>query len=296
MHVLHDHVPPAVACGSFIPAAAQSNPFAAGAGAFPGRGASHTVHFSVALAGFCSAHVEHVHLSADSPGFCMPAAAQSKPFVAGAEALPGRGASQTVHLSVAEAGFCSEHMEHVHLSADPDGFAIPAAAQLKPVVAGAEGLPGRGASQIVHFSVALAGFCNEHIEHVHLSPASPGFFIPAAAQSKPFAADAAALPGLGASHTVHFSVALAGFWRAHVEHVHLSAASAGFCMPAADQSKPFAVGAGGGDSALGEVDDDASPRVKVYVGSSGTGAAFAASRALSVLGPAPAEEVGKSKE
>jgi hypothetical protein len=46
----------------------------------------------------------------------------------------------------------------------------------------------RGDSQIVHFSTALPGFDNIHVEHVQLELplVLPGAFIPAAAQLKAF--------------------------------------------------------------------------------------------------------------
>lgn len=111
-----------------------------------------------------------------------------------------RGASHTMHF-VALAGLLSIHVPHVHdalLERVVGGF-IPAAAQLKPPLeaelagsgAGALGgredaAPGRGASQIVHFSSALAGFWSEHSEHVHVDPLdASGFLRPAAAQLNP---------------------------------------------------------------------------------------------------------------
>lgn len=46
----------------------------------------------------------------------------------------------------------------------------------------------RGSSQTSHFSVALAGFCNMHVLHVHDAPlvAVGSGFRPAAAQSNAF--------------------------------------------------------------------------------------------------------------
>ena len=117
----------------------------------------------------------------------IPAAAQLKLCTGGAGAAPGFGASQTVHLSTAVAGFDNIHVEQVQLL--PVfvlvGFA-PAADQSKGFAGGALA-PGFGASQTVHFSVAVAGFDSMQVEHVQLSPA-PGElagFIPAAAKSKP---------------------------------------------------------------------------------------------------------------
>jgi len=82
----------------------------------PGEGASHTVHFSVAVEGF-----EHMHVSQVHPGCAFgvnPDAAQSNVFgnEGGADALDagvvgaavggaGRSAWQIVHLVVSEAEF-----------------------------------------------------------------------------------------------------------------------------------------------------------------------------------------------
>lgn len=79
---------------------------------------------------------------------------------------------------------------------------MPAADQSKAFAAasaGAEGVEGLeagadesveaglGASQIVHFSVALAGLSKSHVEHFHFCPPEVvGAFMPAAVQLKPF--------------------------------------------------------------------------------------------------------------
>lgn len=138
MHVPHVHLSVGGAGGA-IPAADQSKAFTtgvgvgAGAGAVaplvalaetPGRSASQISHFSVAEAGFDSPHVEHVQVDpADEEGGAIPAADQSNDFVAGAGATgaeAGRSASQIWHLSFAESGFLSEHVEHVHIVAGED--------------------------------------------------------------------------------------------------------------------------------------------------------------------------------
>jgi hypothetical protein len=71
-----------------------------------GLGASQTVHFSVAVPGFCSIQRLHVH--------CDPADAF---FLAtgGATIAAGFGASHTVHLTVADAGLLSIQRLHVQL-------------------------------------------------------------------------------------------------------------------------------------------------------------------------------------
>lgn len=84
-------------------------------------------------------------------------------------------------------------MHSPHVQPTPDGFVgglIPAAAQLNPEDACSDlalaFAAGFGASQTVHFSVALAGFESMHCEHDQVSPAAfAGGFIPAAAQLKP---------------------------------------------------------------------------------------------------------------
>jgi len=95
-----------------------------------------------------------------------------------------RGASQIEHFSVAEGGFESMQVEQIQLH--PSLFAgafIPAAPQLKPVVGFVDVLDGAGASQIEHFSVALAGLDSMHVEQVQPSPLlAAGAFTPAASQ------------------------------------------------------------------------------------------------------------------
>jgi len=156
------------------------------------RGDSQTVHL-LAPPGLLNMHVEHVQESpAGFGGGFIPAAAQLNPVTAGF-GLSALGASQTVHFSVALAGFFSAHVEHVHSSAAGFGGGfMPAAAQLNAGTGEAGfGLPGRGASQTVHFSVALAGLLSEQSGHVHVSPAGfAGGFSPAAVQLKPAAAAA----------------------------------------------------------------------------------------------------------
>lgn len=113
-----------------------------------------------------------------------------------------RGESQIVHLSTALAGLDNMQVEHVQeLSPALGGALTPAAPQLNACTGalggGAldwtgtadPGLDGRDASQTVHFSVALAGFDNMHVEQVQAAPAGAtvGVFIPAAPQSNAFA-------------------------------------------------------------------------------------------------------------
>ena len=117
-----------------------------------------------------------------------------------------------VHLSVALAGLESVQTEHVHVPLwGLGGGAKPAADQSKlfagpvggAVVARVEVVGGnagagveaeesvgacRGASQIVHFSFASAGFCKPQSEHDHVCAVAVGALIPAAVQLKPFIA------------------------------------------------------------------------------------------------------------
>ena len=250
-HIPHVHSADDDAVGAFMPAAAQSKALGADLGAAPGRGASQTVHFSFALSGFLSAHVSHVHsVVVCVDGAFIPAAAQSNAFGAGAGAAPGRGASHTVHFSLALSGFFSAHVSHIHSALDAAaGCFIPAAAQLNAFGAAFGAAPGRGASQTVHFSFALSGFFSEHVPHVHSADDDGvGAFMPAAAQSKALGADLGAASGRGASQTVHFSFALSGFLSEHVPHVHSALDDAGCFMPAAVQSNVF-----GADAAIVDV-------------------------------------------
>jgi len=96
----HIHVPPCGLGGGAKPAADQSKLFAgtvSGVGAsgvkdvFTGagveeeessRGASQTVHFSFASAGFSKSQSEHFHICAEVVGAFNPAAVQLNPFMA----------------------------------------------------------------------------------------------------------------------------------------------------------------------------------------------------------------------
>ena len=195
-------------------------------------------------------HVEHVHplLAA---GAAMPAAAQLKPPVGtaggvgaltGAEgvedfAAPGLSASQMVHFEVAVEGLLSPQTEQSQLSAGFEGALSPAASQLKPDVGGAgattggEGdevagvdAPGLAASQTVHFDVAVEGLLSPQTGQPQLSAGFVGTFSPAAPQLNPIAGGAGTdtggdgeevvagvdAPGLSASQTVHFEIAVGG--------------------------------------------------------------------------------------
>lgn len=221
------------------------------------------------------------------------------------EVAPGFGVSQTVHFSLADAGFIRSQVPHFHPSVFVVGGLNPAAPQLNPPepaevvvvevppdphMKGVEGgfgkesdgaaggcsTPGFDASQTVHFSVADAGFIKSQVPHFQ----PPGFdaegFSPAVPQSNPPEPEvmevevdatvavepvpkakgvegglgmengeetaALATPGLGVSHTVHFSVAEAGFIKSQAPHFHPLSCFGG-SKPAAPQSNPpFVVG------------------------------------------------------
>lgn len=86
---------------------------------------------------------------------------------------PGRGASQIVHASVADAGFFSMQREHVHVSVLFDAAAAVVKALgallVEEVGAGAATDSSRGVSHTVHLSVTDAGFFNMQVEHSHAS-------------------------------------------------------------------------------------------------------------------------------
>ncbi|KAF8748352.1 hypothetical protein RHS01_10903 [Rhizoctonia solani] len=70
------------------------------------------------------------------------------------------------HLVADASEFDSPQVEHVH-APDAVGNFIPAAPQLNDAVLVGSAAPGFLASQTVHFSVAVAGLDNEHVEQVH---------------------------------------------------------------------------------------------------------------------------------
>ena len=219
----------------------------------PGLGASQIRHFSLADAGFIKSQVPHFHSSVFVASF-NPAAPQLNPLepepvevvvVAVVEVLPGP------HVRGVEGGFGIEN----------DG------------AAGDFSAPGFGASHTVHFSVADAGFIKSQVPHFQPSVSVLGGLNPAAPQSNPpeleltVAVEATvsavvdlvpkksgvegglgmeseedatglAAPGLGVSHTAHFSVAEAGFIKSQILHFHPSSCFGGGFKPAAPQLNP----------------------------------------------------------
>lgn len=154
-----------------------------------------------------------------------------------------------------------------------------------------------------HLSAALAGLESEQTEHIHVPVSSlGGGGRPAADQSKLFngAVGAAATTGVeevgervdagegeeefvgscrGASQTVHFSFASAGFCREQSEQVHVCATVVGAFIPAAVQLKPFIART------------DAITGVNSYIGREVTAKESTLLRAADKLGPAGEEEV-----
>jgi len=120
-----------------------------------------------------------------------------------------------------------------------------------------EDVPGLGESQTAHFSLADAEFIKSQVPHFHSSVFVVGGLIPAAPQLNPpepgpktkgveggFGADTDRVaddfsaPGFGISHTVHFSVADAGFIKSQVPHFQFSVFVVGGLNPAAPQLNP----------------------------------------------------------
>ena len=219
----------------------------------PGLGASQILHFSLADAGFTKSQVPHFHPSVSVVGGFNPAAPQLNPpveVVVVVEVLPG------FHVRGVEGGFGMEN----------DGTAEDFSA------------PGFGASHTVHFSVADAEFIKSQVPHFQPSVFVLRGFNPAAPQSNPpglelvvavkavvFAvvelvpnkggvegglgieneeeATGLVAPGLGASHTAHFSAIDVRFIKSHVPHFHPSSCFGGGFKPAAPQlNPPFVVG------------------------------------------------------
>lgn len=85
-----------------------------------------------------------------------------------ASAEAGFAASHIVHFSVAVAGFFNMHVPHSHSPGAP----LDLGSENEDVGAGAAEadmgtLDGFFASQIVHLSVAVAGFFNMQVPHSH---------------------------------------------------------------------------------------------------------------------------------
>lgn len=134
---------------------------------------------------------------------------------------PGLGASQTVHFSLADAGFIRLQVPHFHPSVVVVGGINPAAPQLNP--------PGPEIAEVVV----------EVLPGPKTRGAEGGFGM-----ENDGVADVFSAPGFGVSHTVHFSVADARFIKSQVPHFHPSSCFEGGFKPAAPQlNPPFVVGA-----------------------------------------------------
>lgn len=218
----------------------------------PGFGASQTVHFSLADAGFIKSQVPHFHPSVFVMGGLNPAAPQLNPpepvevvvvevppdphtkgveggfgrendGAAGGFSAPGFDASQTVHFSVADAGFIKSQVPHFQPPAFDAGGFSPAAPQLNTPE-----------SEVVEVEAGATVV-------VELAPKEKGVEGGLGMENEGEAV-ALATPGLGVSHTVHFSVAEAGFIKSQVPHFHPLSCFGG-SKPAAPQSNPpFVVG------------------------------------------------------
>ena len=201
------------------------------------------------------------------------------------EDAPGFGESQTVHFSLADAGFIKSQVPHFHPSVLVIGGLTPAAPQLnppdpEPKMKGVEGgfgavndgaadgfsAPGFGVSHTAHFSVADPGFIKSQAPHFQSSAFAAGGFNPAAPQLNPpdpelvvvvaivasenggvvvgLGVEGEETPDFGVLHTVHFSVAEAGFIKSQVPHFHWpSCFWTGFKLTAPQSNPPFVIGA-----------------------------------------------------
>jgi len=130
------------------------------------------------------------------------------------EDAPGLGVSQTLHFSLADAGFIKSQVPHFHPSVSVVGGFNPAAPQLNP--------PVEVAVVVVE---VLPGF--------HVRGVEGGFGMENDGTAEDFSA-----PGFGASHTVHFLVADAGFTKSQVPHFQPSVFVLRGFTPAAPQSNP----------------------------------------------------------
>lgn len=203
----------------------------------PGLGASQTVH-TLAGAGFIKSQVPHFHPSVFVVGGFIPAAPQLNPpepelvEVVVAEVLPepktrgleggfgmesdgeaegfsapGFGVSHTMHFSVADEGFSKSQAPHLHPSVATVGGFNPAASQLNPP----EPEPVVKAAAVVSVAVELVS--NDVEAGLGIEKGRGEAYLTA--------------PGFGASHTVHFSVAEAGFIKSQVPHFHPSSCFGG---------------------------------------------------------------------
>jgi len=107
----------------------------------------------------------------------------------------GRGVSQTVHSSFALFGLSSMQVLHRQV---PLGFVVGLIAAFDQSNVfwggGFDGAGRLGASQIVHSSLALSGFCSMHMLHNQVPEVEAvGIFMPAEVQLNPLADGATSL-------------------------------------------------------------------------------------------------------
>jgi len=141
------------------------------------------------------------------------------------EEAPGLGVSQTVHFSLADAGFIKSQVPHFQSLVLAAGSFSPAASQLNPPE--------------LELVVAAAAIVSVVVE---LVPKKSGVEGGLGIENEGDATGLAA-PGLGVSHTVHFSVAEVGFIKSQVPHFHPSSCLGRGFKPAAPQlNPPFVVG------------------------------------------------------
>ena len=159
----------------------------------------------------------------------------------------GLGTSQTVHFSVALAGFIRLQVIHFHPPSSEGGF-IPATPQLNPppIPLLAEGVGPDPGKLGVNPDPTIFDVPNENPDEVvdadELELDVPNRKSPegGAGREKPLPEPGPEenVPGLGVSHTVHFSVADAGFIRSHAPQVHPFVFVVGGFSPAAPQLNP----------------------------------------------------------
>lgn len=235
-----------------------------------GLGPSQTVHFSFSLSGFIKEQFPHLHSPLSEGGF-SPAAPQLNPppvpllvVVVFKGVGPNENADEVVEVDDVELGAPNRN--------SPEGGVGIERTFFEPVTEQEGDVPGLGASQSTHSSLADTGFIKPQAPHFHSSVFKVGGFNRTAPQSNPLelefagvavvivvkvllepktgggeggfciendeaAAEGFSAPGFGALHTVHFSIADAGFIKSHTPHIQPPVFVGGF-NPAALQLNP----------------------------------------------------------
>ena len=140
------------------------------------------------------------------------------------EEEPGFGVSQKAHFSFDDTSFINSQVPHFHSSVFVVGGCKPAALQSNP--------PEPELVEDVETAVSVV---------VELAPNENG--VEGGLGIEKEDATGFAAPGLGVSHTVHFSVAEGGFAKSQVPHFHTSSCFGGFKPAAPQLNPPFVVGA-----------------------------------------------------